>query len=94
MEGQPTVYSSSSKGYGRRTQYDLWDDTDLDDPALLGRPAVLVGGWDYEWEHAFERLELVGQLDGETKRDRLTFIGYGFKGFVPLRPAAAPGGTP
>jgi 4-amino-4-deoxy-L-arabinose transferase-like glycosyltransferase len=82
MPGRPVVYSSSSRSDGgRRTQYDLWAETDLDDPALLGRPAVCVGGHLYQWEPAFERIEEYGMLEGEPKASRLTFIGYGYKGF-------------
>jgi 4-amino-4-deoxy-L-arabinose transferase-like glycosyltransferase len=88
MPGQPTIHCSSARSDGRRTQYDLWGDTDLDSPALLGRPAVLVGGQMYQWDPAFERVEVFGQLAGEPKKDRLTFIGHGYRGFPP--PAEAP----
>jgi hypothetical protein len=87
MPGRPVVYCSSSKSEGRKTQYDLWPQTNLDDPALLGRPAVLVGGQDYQWEPAFQSVEKIGQLKGETKKGRVAFIGYGFKGFPTSKPA-------
>jgi 4-amino-4-deoxy-L-arabinose transferase-like glycosyltransferase len=88
MPGRPVVYCSSSKSEGRKTQYDLWPQTNLDDPALLGRPALLVGGALYQWQPAFERVEEIGQLQGETKKGRLAFIGYGYKGFPKPKPAA------
>src|SRR5205085_12526985 len=53
MPGRPTVYCSSSRSEGRKTQYDIWPQTSLDDPALLGRPAVLIGGKLDQWEPAF-----------------------------------------
>jgi 4-amino-4-deoxy-L-arabinose transferase-like glycosyltransferase len=81
MPGRPRVYCSSSRSEGRRTQYDMWRDLSLDDPALLGRPAVCVGGHLYQWEHAFESVREHGMLDGEPKKSRLTFVGYGYKGF-------------
>ncbi len=90
MPGRPTVYCSSAKSEGRKTQYDMWPQTDLNDPGLRGRPAVLVGGKLAQWEPAFERIlslqefdphEPANQLEGETKKDRLTFIGIGYRGF-------------
>jgi hypothetical protein len=87
LPGRPTVYCSSSKGDGRRNQYDLWADTSLDDPGLFGRPAVLVGGRMDEWTPAFARVTEIGPLEGETKRDGVTrrprpcFIGEGYRGW-------------
>ncbi|MBL9032838.1 MAG: glycosyltransferase family 39 protein [Phycisphaerae bacterium] len=79
MEGRPTVYCASGKGPGRRTQYDLWRETSLEDAGLLGRPAVLVGG-DWEaWTWAFDRVREVGPLRGETKRNRMTYVGYAYR---------------
>lgn len=83
MPGRPTVYCSSSKSEGRKTQYDMWKETDLDDSALVGRPAVLVGGKMKDWTPAFQEVHVVGQLAGETKKDRVTFLGQGYRGFPP-----------
>lgn len=85
MPGRPTVYCSSAKSEGRKTQYDMWPQTSLEDPSLLGRPAVLVGGKLEEWTPAFQSVRLFGHLEGETKRDRQTFIGLGYRGFPPPR---------
>jgi 4-amino-4-deoxy-L-arabinose transferase-like glycosyltransferase len=82
--GRPTVYCSSALMLeGRRTQYDYWVETDLRRAGgLAGRPAVLVGGKTVDdWGAYFERVELVGTLDGDGKRGRPAFLGYGFKGF-------------
>jgi 4-amino-4-deoxy-L-arabinose transferase-like glycosyltransferase len=82
--GRPTVYCSSALMLeGRRTQYDYWAETDLRRAGgLAGRPAVLVGGKTVDdWGAYFERVELVGTLDGDGKRGRPAFLGYGFKGF-------------
>jgi 4-amino-4-deoxy-L-arabinose transferase-like glycosyltransferase len=81
MDGRPLVYCSSSRSEGRRTQYDMWEETSLDKPELLGQDAICVGGHLYQWEPAFERVVEFGMLEGEPKASRLTFIGYGFKGF-------------
>lgn len=80
-EGREVVFCASSLTAGRKTQYDYWADTDLRDPALIGRPGVLVGGVESQWARAFERVEPIGQIRGETKRDRQAFLGFGFKGF-------------
>jgi hypothetical protein len=93
MSGRPTVYCTSARvGDGRRSQYDLWRETDLDDLATLeGRPAVLVGGRMEYWESAFERVVEHGRLAGESKADRLAYIGYGYRGFASERLAVEPG---
>lgn len=90
LPGQPTVYAASAHfGDGRRTQYDVWDETDLSNPAvtatLRGRPAVLFDGSVAEWKRFFDRVVPIGALQGEPKRDRGTFIGYGYKGPPPER---------
>ncbi|QKK06856.1 MAG: hypothetical protein HND58_00875 [Planctomycetota bacterium] len=70
---------------GPRKQYDLWPETNLANPDLhadlLGRPALLVGGRFEQWTPAFDRVEEAGQLDGEHKKGRLIYLGYGYRGF-------------
>lgn len=83
MRGRPTVYCSSAKSEGRKTQYDLWKETDLEDARLMGRPAVLIGGKMADWTPAFESVHTIGELAGETKKDRVTFIGQGYRGWPP-----------
>ncbi len=95
MPTHPTVYCASSLVGGRKTQYDYWPDTDLRlQSHLLDRPAVIIGGPDPKvWQPYFERLEWVGKLDGEGKRNRPAYRAYGFKGFdgLPPRKVGAPG---
>ncbi|MEX2217142.1 MAG: glycosyltransferase family 39 protein [Phycisphaerales bacterium] len=81
LPGQPAVYSPGPRTGGRPTQYDFWPDTDLENPALRGRPAVLVGGDIDQWRPAFAEVREIGQLAGETKKGRLTFVGIGYRGF-------------
>ena len=84
LPGQPTVYCASSLTGGRRTQYDFWAHTDLNDLEKLGsRPAVMIGADEEQWVVAFDRVERFGQLNGESKIGRQTFIGYGYRGFGP-----------
>jgi hypothetical protein len=95
LPGRPGVYCSSSQnGEGRRTQYDYWKDTDLGDMEKLGgRPAVLIGSKQTRWAAAFEVVESVGRLKNETKRNRETFVGIGYRGFGdPPLPGAADDG--
>ena len=83
MPGRPTVYCSSAiSPWGRKTQYDMWDETSLDDPSLRGRPAVLVGGKRDDWAPGFDEVREHGMLEGETKKDRVTFLGLGYRGFA------------
>ena len=89
MPSKPVVYCVSSLVGGRKTQYDYWDDTNVRlQSKLLDRPAVVIGSADpMVWQPHFEQLKLVGKLDGEGKRNRPAYLGYGFRGFdgVPRR---------
>ncbi|USO00153.1 MAG: glycosyltransferase family 39 protein [Phycisphaeraceae bacterium] len=85
LPGRPTVYAASSHfGDGRRTQYDLWAETDLSNPEvtglLKGRPGVLFDGSVAEWERFFDRVVDLGPIGGETKKGRHTLLGYGYEG--------------
>jgi 4-amino-4-deoxy-L-arabinose transferase-like glycosyltransferase len=81
LNNHPTVYASSSLMGGRLTQYDIWAETDLRRADhLKGRPAVLLGGQQHQWERAFERVESIGPLKGDHKQ-RPAFLGYNFRGF-------------
>lgn len=51
-KGHPRVYSADSYMGGRESSYDYFPDTDLANPALLGRPAILVGNERWVWEKA------------------------------------------
>jgi len=91
LPDHPTVYSASSLTGGRKTQYDQWTTeqwgelaTDLADLGRLGgRPAVLMGGRIEQWRTAFDRVEELGTLDGDHKRERPAYLGYGYRGFTP-----------
>ncbi len=86
LPGRPRVYCAGPHVGGRRTQFDMWADSDLSrrevNLELSGRPAVLVGSTQGQWERGFELVEPIGALEGETKRDRVSFIGYGYRGFT------------
>jgi hypothetical protein len=43
LDGQPSVACLMHQAGGRLTAYDYFEDTDLDDPERIGRPAILVG---------------------------------------------------
>lgn len=85
LPGRPTVYASSAHfGDGRRTQYDLWPETNLANPGvtehLAGRPGVLFDGDIPDWSRFFDRVESLGVLPGETKGDRPVLVGHGYIG--------------
>jgi hypothetical protein len=94
IPSHPTVYCSSSLMLdGRLTPYDFWAQTDLRrHPELIGRPAVLIGNADEDWAPLFDRVEEVGTLDGDGKKNRPAFKAYNFRGFPPggLRMPDAP----
>jgi len=75
MPGRPTVYDAG--GYiGRRpSAYDYFEDTDLRDPKLHGRPAVMFF-WELErWQAGF-RFESAETLGGDPPVN----IGFGYGG--------------
>src|SRR5262245_24357118 len=85
MEGHPTVYCSSSLMLdGRLTPHDFWADTSLwREQGLVGRDAVLLGNTAADWAPLFDRVEEIGTLEGDGKKNRPAFLAYNFHGFPP-----------
>lgn len=81
LPDRPAVFCASSRTGGRPTQHDFWSDTDLADPALLGRPAIIVGGSGPLWAQIFDRVEDEGLLPGVERKGLHAFRAYGFRGF-------------
>ncbi|CAN0561081.1 unnamed protein product, partial [Laminaria digitata] len=83
------VYCSSAHIGGRKTQYDMWNETDLGNPEtvapLLGRPALLLGGPPNHWASSFETLTDIGQLENEPRAQGTTYTGLNFMGFKSSR---------
>jgi len=95
LPGRPVVYCASSRMGGRKTQHDLWDETDLRNlqtlDALYGRPALLFGSGIDPWRPMFARVTDLGPLPGEPKPDaRRTTEGELFLGFAPVPNQAEP----
>ncbi len=90
LPGQPRVYAAQSLFGGRKTQYDLWPETDLRNvqtrAALVGRPGVLMGGEVAIWSELFEGVTEIGRLPAEPKRDRRAFTALRFTGDLPDPP--------
>ncbi len=89
VEGQPkTFYAGSYYADAKRfTQYDMWPDRRLDQPALLGRNAIYVGKGGPipdEIPAAFERVEKLPEIPviagGVTVKTFKIWRCYGFKG--------------
>lgn len=92
LPGNPVVYCTSSFMGGRKTQHDLWAETNLRDPvtsaSLLGRPALLFGMDVQRWLPLFDRVRDLGPLPGEPKPDtRSTWVGEGFRGLGDAPPS-------
>ncbi|MBM4107286.1 MAG: glycosyltransferase family 39 protein [Phycisphaerae bacterium] len=86
-DGPVTVYCASRPLGGRKTPWDFWPDTDLADPALLGRAAVISADepgtpGEAHLRRAFESLQHAGRLDGDPKRRRAAYLGVGYRGFT------------
>ncbi|MFM9958381.1 MAG: ArnT family glycosyltransferase [Phycisphaerales bacterium] len=75
-EGRPAVFSAASRLGDRRSAYDDFVSTDLTDPALIGRPAVLVDSGDVprpeRWARAVRfdvgPVEAIGGAGGASRR--------------------------
>jgi hypothetical protein len=72
---------------GRTTPWDFWPELSLQDPSLLGRPAVVSGLSAFHWKQVFDRVERVGLIAGDHKVNkqgkpsRPVYLAFGFKGF-------------
>lgn len=85
LPGHPTVYCTSARTGGRKTQFELWPHTNLDHPEthrqLVARPAIALGGDAQHWLPAFEALQPLGPLYAEPKARRSAYLAYGYRGF-------------
>ena len=67
VKGHPHVCSADSYMGGRESSYDYFSDTDLGNPQLLGRPAILLDNEQWVWEKALyfqliERSRFAGRI--------------------------------
>jgi hypothetical protein len=78
---KPDIYCASLLTGGRTTSWDFWPHKQIvGNASLVGRPALLVGGTQEQWEPLFSRVEPIGGLRGDAKPDRVAFYGYNFRG--------------
>lgn len=94
LPGRPIVFAAQHRLGGRKVQHDYWPDTNLDQPDLRGRPAVLVGATYAQWRAAFQRVTPMGPLEGETKKNRESFDALGFQGIPSIATPPAPNPAP
>lgn len=75
MKDHPVVYCADSYRGGRESSYDYFPDTDLADPKLLGRPAILFDHEQWTWERAlyFQSIE-------RTRFYGRVYRGYEYRG--------------
>ncbi len=91
-----TVRCASAAMGGRKSQFDLWPHASLADPSLLGRDALLLSNDKPHtlafWQSIFDSVTLIpkDKLDGEHKKDRVAYIGRGYRGLPPAPAEAAP----
>lgn len=67
LPGHPVVYSAASRLGGRKSAYDFFPDTDLEDPRLLHRPTVLYGSYHKAWRDRFV-FASIRQTDEDRKQ--------------------------
>ena len=91
LSDHPSVFSAVSALGGRPSPYDFFPDTDLTDPTLVGRPALLIGGSPKKWAAAFD----VGEVFRLSEGDPTVFGTLRFGGpRVAASPGGGKGGTP
>ena len=75
LKGHPSVYSADSFQGGRESSYDYFPDTNLADPTLLGRPAILLDNEKWVWERSlyFQSIE-------RTRFYGRVYRGYEYRG--------------
>lgn len=91
VKGQPKTfcigpYIQDVKDRDRLSQFNIWPDRDLSQPALLGRDAVFVGHPPADLRRVFDRVEELPDLpivhNHTTIRVQKLFACYGFKGMT------------
>jgi hypothetical protein len=89
LPDHPTVFCAGTQFGKRPTAYDFWPGTDLFNPALHGRDAVLDGHGPRPWEGAFY-FSRVDALPGGS-----IFLGHEYGGVIPRekRPPVIKGDT-
>lgn len=76
LPDRPTLVYCGQHYFGaRRSPYDYFEDTNLRDPALLGRPFILIGRSAQGWQRVF-RFDRVDVIDA----DRQWFLGHNYQG--------------
>ncbi|TVQ58991.1 MAG: hypothetical protein EA379_12275, partial [Phycisphaerales bacterium] len=97
LPGQPVTYCARGVLGAQPSQYDFFPDTRLDDPALRGRPALLLGADEHRWARAFERVVEIDPLDDPEAphaparpHRRRAFAGYGYHGWPQHAPRRRP----
>lgn len=91
LPGRPSVASAESRLGGRRSSYDYFDDTALDGPGFIGRPAVLIGATGERWRRAFSIGLITPLLPAEGRRPAV-YLGWNYQG--PRRADHAHGDSP
>ncbi len=81
---RPVVRSAAHFMGDRRSAYDFFTDCDLNDPGLIGRDAVLVGGSEKRWTRAlrFDEIRDAGVVETRWGRRVPIRIGIGYRGPV------------
>ena len=91
VKGQPKTYCLGAyirdpQARDRLSQYNIWPDRSLDQPALLGKNAIYVGHEQPDVAASFERIEPLPDVlivrQGVTLRTQTLWKCYGFKGMT------------
>lgn len=91
LPGNPVVHCASSWLGDRSSPYDDFADTDLADPSLAGRPAVLVGAGPQRWAETFgfDRID-ADRAPADPDGIGRVHVGYSWRGPLDQPEAAHP----
>lgn len=79
LPDHPSVYAAASYRGRRRNTYDFWEDTDMTDPSLRGRPAILLGADPDAWRRAI----LIGEIRTIALKPEAILVAYNYQGVQP-----------
>lgn len=84
LPGKPLVYDGAFRLHASESSYTFFDDQDLTDPELLGRPAILYGGEIGHWRRAL-LFDAITPIEIETDLARLhpIYVGINYRGATP-----------
>ncbi|WP_432798840.1 ArnT family glycosyltransferase [Poriferisphaera sp. WC338] len=80
LPDHPAVFCAQAYFGARKTDYDRFADTNLNNPDLLGKNAVLMGGSAERWRNAFNFKSIKIVVENPADLSQQIFIAYDYQG--------------